>query len=42
MLLPANDFVGNSRFAIDTNVPSIDNTVVMQYVEYKHLLMIVR
>lgn len=42
MLLPINDFDGDSRFAIDTNVPSIDNTVVMQYVEYKHLLMIVR
>ena len=29
MLLPINDFVGDSRFAIDTNIPSIDNTVVL-------------
>ena len=29
MLLPANDFIGDSKFAIDTNVPSIDNSVVI-------------
>lgn len=40
--MPYNDFVADARFAINSNVPNVDNSIIVQKIGNKQLLIIAR